>query len=125
MISPIMVLAVVQWLVSWTAMYSKQVTVLGGASPMPYGSIFDDFFSTDCRDASDARIDLWGNDFFYQCSVHIRLIAAFLTAVGYSLAPAIAAQIPHDPSVALLGPPNDFEGESDAVSKMTGNREEQ
>jgi hypothetical protein len=125
LISPIMVLALVHWIVSWSDMHSRQVTVLSGDSSMPYWSIFDGFFSTECRNASDARLDVWGENFMYQCLVHVQLIAAFLTAVGYSLAPWISAHIPRNSMATDPGPIDELPGESASESKMTENIEEQ
>jgi hypothetical protein len=122
--SPILILALLDWLVDWYAIYSKRVTVLSEGSSLPISTIFDGFFSTNCRNVSDSRLDLWSDNFLFHCTIHIQLISAFLMAAGYSLAPVIRAHLQptqmtdNEESVA------ESSGEIDPESKMTESAQE-
>jgi hypothetical protein len=91
--SPIMIVALLGWISDWHAMHSKRATVLQESSSAPISTIFQGFFSTNCKNVSDVRLDLWSDNFSFHCATHIQLISIFLTASGYSLAPVIRAYL--------------------------------
>jgi hypothetical protein len=92
--SPIMVMVLFTWLMDWYATHSKRVTVLQESSSLPpISTLFEGFFSTNCRNVSDIRLDLWGDNFLFHCAIHIQLISVFLMTAGYSLAPVIRAHL--------------------------------
>jgi len=116
--SPIMILALLNWLIDWYAIYSKRVTVLAEGSPVPISTIFDGFFSTNCRNVSDSRLDLWSDNFLLHCTIHVRLISAFLMTAGYSLAPLIRAHLQPTQMTHNDESVGDPSGEIDPESKM-------
>jgi hypothetical protein len=123
--SPIMILALLSWLVDWHAMHSKRATVLAEAPSVPISTIFEGFFSTNCRNVSDVRLDLWSDNFLFHCTIRIQLISAFLMAAGYSVAPIIRASLQptqmtdHDESATGSAE------EADPESKMAESTEKQ
>jgi hypothetical protein len=107
-------------------MHSKRVTVFQETSSVPpISTIFEGFFSTNCRNVSDVRLDLWGDNFLFRCTIHVLLISAFLTTAGYSLAPVIRAHLQptqmrgHEESVT------DSSDETDPESKIAESTEKQ
>jgi hypothetical protein len=91
--SPILVMALVEWVVDWFAMHSRTLSVLQDSSSMPIWRMFDTFFATSCRNIFDIRLDLWTDNFAYQCAIHVLMISAFLMATGYSIAPSLRSQL--------------------------------
>jgi hypothetical protein len=91
--SPIFIMALLSWIVDWYTMHSKHVTVLAESSSMPISTIFQGFFSTNCGNVSDVRLDLWSDNFVFHCTEHIQLLSAYLTAAGYSLATFVKAHL--------------------------------
>jgi hypothetical protein len=122
--SPIMILALLTWLIDWYAIYSKRVTVLAGGSSVPISTIFDGFFSTNCRNVSDSRLDLWSDNFLFHCTIHIQLISAFLMAAGYSLAPVIRARLLSTQMTDHEEPVAECSDEIDPESKMAESTQE-
>jgi len=122
--SPIMILALLNWLIDWYAIYSKRVTVLAEGSPVPISTIFDGFFSTNCRNVSDSRLDLWSDNFLFHCTIHIQLISAFLMAAGYSLAPVIRARLLSTQMTDHEEPVAECSDEIDPESKMAESTQE-
>jgi hypothetical protein len=122
--SPFMVAVLGEWIIDWHKMHSKQLTVLSKSSSMPISTIFEGFFSTSCRNVSDVRLDMWGDNFQYQCSLHILWVSVLLMTAGYSLAPWIRARLQptqmteHEESIV------DFSGDNDPESKTTERTEE-
>lgn len=92
--SPILAISVLGWVDDWIAMRARTMTVLQDSSTMPVWRMFDGFFSTNCRNVSDYRLDLWTDNFAFQCTMHVLIISTFLTAAGYSLTPWIKSRIP-------------------------------
>lgn len=123
--SPIMILALLTWLIDWYAIYSKRVTVLAESSSVSISTIFEGFFSTNCRNVSDTRLDMWSDNFLLHCTIHIQLISAFLMAAGYSLAPIIRAHLEPTQMTEPEEPVTDSSDEIDPESKMAESSEKQ
>jgi hypothetical protein len=123
--SPIMILALLNWLIDWNAMHSRGVTVLHESSSVPISEIFEGFFSTNCRNVSDARLNLWSDNFLFHCTIHIQLISVFLMAAGYSLAPIIRAHLEPTQMTEPEEPVTDSSDEIDSESKMAESTEKQ
>ena len=122
--SPFMIMTVLDWVIDWHAMHSRQLTVLSNSSSMPISTMFDGFFSTNCRNVSDVRLDIWTNNFDYQCSVHILWVSSLLTAAGYSLAPWIRAHLQPTQMIDLDEPVAESSDAIDPESKMAESVEE-
>jgi hypothetical protein len=120
-----MALALLQWVIDWNAMHSKGVTVLQESSSMPISAIFEGFFSTNCRNVSDVRVDLWTDNFRYQCAIHVMQISIFLTAAAYSLAPFARAHLLVASKFEHPGPADEEEVASNAESKIAERTEQQ
>ena len=86
LVSPIAFLVLAQWMHDWSAMRSRTASVQDGLS-MHFSEMVEAFFSGNCKDPSDIRIDLWVDSFSYQCMVHVLQVSVFLQAAAYSLAP--------------------------------------
>jgi hypothetical protein len=125
LLSPIMIVALTSWVIDWYEMHSKRMTVLQESSSMPISAIFEGFFSTNCRNVSDVRLDMWSDNFLIQCSIHIHLISTFLMAAGYSLAPVIRAHLQPTQMTEYEESVAGSSDEIDPKSKMTENIEEQ
>ncbi len=123
--SPIMIMVLLTWLIDWYAMHSKRVTVLQDSSSVPIPTIFEGFFSTNCKNVSDSRLDLWSDNFLFHCTIHIQLIAAYLTTVGYSLAPIIRAHLQPTQMAEDEEPTDDTADDIDPESKMAESTEKQ
>jgi hypothetical protein len=100
--SPAAVVALWQWVSDWLAMHSKHVTVFQESSTINLSRMFEGFFSENCRNVSDLRLDLWSDNFPMQCVVHVVQISIFLTAAAYSLAPWVRD---HFPKYVAVGQP--------------------
>jgi len=122
--SPIIIMALLSWLIDWYAMHSKRVTVLQGSSSVPISTIFEGFFSTNCRNVSDVRLDLWSDNFLFHCTIHIQLISAFLTSAGYSLAPLVRAHLQPTQMTDFEESVADSSEEIDPESKMAESTKE-
>ena len=123
--SPIMIMVLLTWLIDWYAVHSKRVTVLQESSSVPISTIFEGFFSTNCRNVSDSRLDLWSDNFLFHCTIHIRLISTFLMAAGYSLAPVIRAHLQPTPVTEDEEPIAGSADDIDPESKMAESTEKQ
>lgn len=123
--SPLIVLEFLTWIIDWSATHSKRVTVLAESSSMPLSTMFEGFFSTECRNVSDIRLDLWSDNFIYHCMAHISVISAFLTAAGYSLAPLVSRHFLPPVRLENSESDNDSPREDGPESKITGNPDQQ
>lgn len=85
--SPVMFLAVAGWVIDWLALRNQHSSALQTASPYPLATIFQGFLSTNCSDAFDWRVELWGDRFAFDCLIHVQLISIWTLTIGYSLAP--------------------------------------
>ncbi len=114
LLSPVILIAVVVWIIDWEVMHSKTASVLVDGSSAPISSIFQGFLSTDCKNVSDTRLEIWPDNFWFHCMMHVQLILAYFIAAGYSLAPWIRHGISRDlaPSVDAGDP--DFESASES-----------
>ena len=122
LVSPVAVADLTQWISNWFAMHSKTVTALQEGSSMHLSQIFDGFFSDNCRNISDIRIDLWSDNFAYQCMLHVTQVSIFLTAVAYSLAPWVKQQLLKQ--VAIDHPaPLDSSSEEEEIHITTSGKE--
>jgi hypothetical protein len=92
--SPILMASLFLWAHDWIAMHARSVTVLQDSSAAPVWRLFEGFFSTNCRNVDDIRLDLWTDNFALQCSTHVTMISIFLMAAGYSIAPWIRSRVP-------------------------------
>jgi hypothetical protein len=91
--SPVLLLAVVSWLVQWFANRSRYSSVLPISSPYPFSELFKGFFSTDCSDAGSWGTAFWGDNYGVLCMIHVQLISAWLLTAGYALTPSVRKRI--------------------------------
>jgi hypothetical protein len=123
--SPFLGIAIFEWCMDWAALHARTITVLRDSSTRPVWQMFEGFFSTNCQDASDIRLDLWTDNFTLQCSVHILMISAFLTAVGYSLAPWIRSRVPQKDWTERPVSGETNQEEADSTNSPTSNEQAQ
>jgi hypothetical protein len=100
LVSPVALIALAHWISDWFAMSSKTASVLKGGSPLHFSQLFDGFFSDNCKYVTDMRIGLWGDDFGYQCMVHVLQISIVLVSAAYSLAQWVKRRFPKHVAVA-------------------------
>ncbi|HTB95786.1 MAG TPA: hypothetical protein VK716_02160 [Terracidiphilus sp.] len=96
MYSPVLFMAIADWVMDWNAMHSRTISVLGDSPTMPIWKIYEGFFSTTCQNLNlgDHRLDLWNENFTYQCTVHVLTLSTFIMAAGYSIAPFLKSRLP-------------------------------
>ncbi|MGH9600659.1 MAG: hypothetical protein ACRD27_12405 [Terracidiphilus sp.] len=125
LISPMWGVALTQWVIDWNAMHSKHLTVLSGSSSAPISAIFEGFFSTNCTNVSDIRLDLWGNDFQYKCALHLIYVSIFFSAAAYSLAPFVRASLLSAFKFERPVPADEAQVADDSENKMAERTDEQ
>ena len=91
-LSPVFVFALLRWTVQWFENGSQYSSVLQITSPYRFSEFFNGFFSVDCSNASESNV-FWRDGYGLKCLVHMQLIAIWLTAIGYSLAPALRKRV--------------------------------
>jgi preprotein translocase subunit SecF len=68
---------------------------------------------------------LWSDNFLFHCTIHIQLIAAYLTTVGYSLAPVIRTHLRPTQMAEDEEPTDGIADAIDPESKMAESTEKQ
>jgi hypothetical protein len=91
-LSPVAVFALLRWIMQWHENSSQYSSVLQTTSPYRISDLFNGFFSTDCSIASESNV-FWRDGYGFSCLVHRQLIAIWLIAIGYSLAPAVSKRV--------------------------------
>jgi hypothetical protein len=93
--SPVFAMTLFSWVHDWFAMRSKFQSVLQANSPMPISRMFEGFFASNCRDVYDNRLNLWTDNFAFQCTLHTMMISTLLMTAGYSMAPFLRSGFSH------------------------------
>ena len=91
-LSPVIVIALLRWAFQWYENRSQYSSVLQTTSPYRFSEFFNGFFSTDCSNAAESAV-FWRDQYGLSCMVHRQLIAIWLIAIGYSLAPAVRKRV--------------------------------
>jgi hypothetical protein len=91
-LSPVIVFALLRWAMQWYENSSRNSSVLQATSPYRFSEFFNGFFSTDCSIVSESNM-FWRDGYGFSCLVHRQLIAIWLIAIGYSLAPAVRKRV--------------------------------
>jgi hypothetical protein len=90
--SPVIVIALLRWAFQWYENRSQYSSVLQTTSPYRFSEFFNGFFSTDCSNAAESAV-FWRDQYGLSCMVHRQLIAIWLIAIGYSLAPIVSKRV--------------------------------
>lgn len=91
-LSPVIVIALLRWAFQWYENRSQYSSVLQTTSPYRFSEFFNGFFSTDCSNAAESAV-FWRDQYGLSCMVHRQLIAIWLIAIGYSLAPMVSKRV--------------------------------
>lgn len=121
-LSPVFLLAVGNWVLQWFDNSSGYASVFRTTSPYRLSELFKGFLSTDCSSTGGSAM-FWGDAYALRCQVHAQLIAIWLIAVGYSLAPAFRKKVLPIFSQESPAPSNEPKNESIEKSTMTGTTE--
>jgi hypothetical protein len=122
LVSPILLMELMRWLTDWEEMRTRTASVLPGSTSAPNYRAFEGFLTTNCLNVIDVRLDIWPDNFWYRCTIHVLTLSAFFTAVGYSIAPWLRKHILPD-----IGPEAANEGDaiqSGSEAGATESREE-
>jgi len=90
--SPVVIMGLLDWAHDLFALRSRLANGLTNSPSMQVSRMFEGFFSTSCRNVSDFRLELWGDNFGYRCAVHVLQLTIFFTGAAYSLAPWVRKQ---------------------------------
>jgi hypothetical protein len=90
--SPVAIVALGEWIRDWFTLRSKLTTVLTEGPSVPISRMFEGFCSASCRNVSDIRLELWGDNFAYRCMVHTLELSIICSTAAYSLAPWVRQQ---------------------------------
>jgi hypothetical protein len=85
-LSPVLLLVLGNWTLHWIENSGRYESVFRTSSPYHVSELFKGFLSTDCSSTGGSAM-FWGDTYGFQCMIHAQLIAVWLIALGYSLAP--------------------------------------
>jgi hypothetical protein len=122
LLSPVFLMAIGGWIIDWETMHSEKVSVLAGSLSAPISSIFEGFLSETCKNVSDVRLDIWPDNFWFRCMLHIQLVSVCLITAGYSLAPWFRQGISRD--LATSADAEDPEFETASASRILESTDE-
>ena len=115
-LSPVVLLALGGWTIQWFENSSQYESVLRTTSPYHLSELFKGFLSTNCSSSGGSAVS-WGDSYAFRCMVHAQLIAIWLIAVGYSLAPIFRKRVL--PLFSKEGPVSRNEPQNENIEEST------
>jgi hypothetical protein len=91
-LSPVFVMALLRWTMQWHENRRLSTSVLQTISAYPLSEFFKGFLATNCSSGGESAF-FWRDEYGLGCMKHMASIAIWLTAIGYSLAPAARKQV--------------------------------